>query len=85
MGTPYWIVRSVCANPDYTLNLTFADGSKKVFDARYLLERPIYSELKNVGFFLCAKTERGTVAWNDDLDIAPERLYECGTPVKEFS
>ena len=24
----------------------------------------------------------GTVIWNDDVDIAPEYLYECSTPVE---
>ncbi len=33
---------------------------------------------KNPGFFMKAKVECGTVVWNDELDIAPEHLYEAG-------
>ena len=76
MSTPVWIVRSVVPSPDYTLHLQFADGTRKVYDARPLLEKPIYASLKNLPLFLSAKAECGTVVWADDTDIAPEHLYE---------
>ena len=77
MKTPVWVVKEVTPNEDYLLHLTFADGTKKVYDARPLLEKAVYSPLKNLSFFLSAKAECGTVVWNDDIDIAPEHLYEC--------
>ncbi len=76
MKCPVWVVKKVQPKEDYTLHLTFADGAEKVYDARPLLEKNIYSQLKNLAFFLCAKVECGTVVWNDDIDIAPEHLYE---------
>ena len=27
-----------------------------------------------------AHAEYGTVVWTDDIDIAPEHLYECSVP-----
>lgn len=80
MKTPEWVVTSVCPKPDYTLLLTFADGQTKIYDARPLLDKPIYAELKNLEFFLSAKVEYDTVVWSDDVDIAPEHLYECSKP-----
>ncbi len=77
MKTPVWVVKDVQPKDDYTLLLTFADGAKKVYNARPLLAKPLYAELSNLAFFLCAKAEYGTVVWNDDIDIAPEHLYEC--------
>ena len=77
MITPAWVVKEVQPKQDYTLLLTFADGTRKIYDARTLLNKPIYSQLKNITFFLRAKAEYGTVIWNDDIDIAPEHLYEC--------
>ncbi len=77
MNTPVWVVRDVQPRKDYTLLITFADGAKKVYDARPLLDLSIYAELKNLPFFLSAKAECGTVVWSDDVDIAPEHLYEC--------
>ncbi len=81
MNLPEWVVLDVVPNKDYTLLLTFADGEKKIYDARPLLDKPIYAELKSLPFFLSARAECGTVVWSDDVDIAPEHLYECSVPV----
>ena len=81
MNGPAWVVKEVLPKEDYTLLITFADGAKKVYNARPLLGKAIYSSLKNIDFFLCAKAECGTVVWNDDVDIAPEHLYECSEPL----
>lgn len=82
MNTPVWVVKGVQPHRDYTLSITFASGEQKLYNARPLLEKPIYSPLKNLAFFLEAKAECGTVVWNDDIDIAPEHLYECSTPLE---
>lgn len=82
MKPSVWVVKEVQPKDDYTLLLTFADGTKRIYDARPLLEKAIYSQLKNLAFFLRAKVECGTVVWNDDIDIAPEHLYECSEPVR---
>ena len=81
MKNPVWIVHEVEPHEDYTLLLTFANGEKKIYNARPLLEKAIYSQLKSPAFFLSAKVACGTVVWNDDLDIAPEHLYECSESV----
>lgn len=78
---PHWVVTDVVADADYTLLLTFADGAKKRYDAKSLLQKPIYAPLQEPTFFRQAKVECGTVVWNDDIDIAPEHLYECSIPV----
>ena len=77
MKNPVWVVKEVEAREDYTLFLTFEDGTKRIYNARPLLSKKIYTELKNINFFLKAKAEYGTVIWNDEIDIAPEHLYEC--------
>lgn len=77
-----WIVTDVAANSDYTLLITFTGGYKRIFDVRPLLEKKIFEPLKNLAFFLNAKAECGTVVWSDEVDIAPEYLYENSTPVE---
>ncbi len=81
MKNPVWVVTGVKAQDDYTLLITFTSGEQRIYNARPLLEKAIYSPLKNLAFFLGAKAEYGTVIWNDDIDIAPEHLYECSQPV----
>jgi hypothetical protein len=82
MKVPEWVVTDVYPQSDYTLLLTFADGEKKIYDARPLLKKPIYSQLNSLPFFLSARAEYDTVVWNDDIDIAPEHLYECAKPIE---
>ena len=59
----------------------FRKRRKKVYDARPLLEKPLYAQLKSPAFFLKAKVSCGTVIWSDEVDIAPEHLYECSSPM----
>ena len=81
-GKPaFWIVTDVIAQEDYNLIITFITGEKKIYNFTPLLEKEIYAPLKDVTFFLKAKVAGDTVAWNDDIDIAPEHLYEYSTPL----
>lgn len=76
MKNPKWVVKKVIANSDYTLLLTFENGEKKLYNAVPLLKKDIYKPLMNLSFFMKAKVECGTVVWSDEIDIAPEHLYE---------
>lgn len=77
MKVPVWTVIKVEARKDYKLIIDFADGTRRLYDARALLEKPVCAPLKELAFFMNAKAECGTVVWSDDVDIAPEHLYEC--------
>lgn len=81
MKTPAWVVREVVPQEDYTLLLTFANGEKRIYNALPLLSKAIFADLKSLPFFLTARVSGDTVIWNDDVDIAPEHLYECSVPV----
>lgn len=81
MGQPVWIVENVKARDDYILLITFTGGAQRIYDARPLLAKEIFAPLKSLPFFLRAKALYGTVIWSDDIDIAPEHLYECSIPV----
>ena len=72
-----WEVLDVEPRDDYTLLITFVKGKKRIFDCKkYLLEKPYAQRLKNLDFFMKAKADHFTVMWTEDLDIAPEYLYE---------
>lgn len=84
-GTPEWIVTKVEPRRDYTLLLTFISGEQKIYDARPLLKKPLFKQLNNIDFFKKAKVRGDTVAWSDDVDIAPEHLYECSVPLTNLN
>jgi len=73
---PLITVKRVEAQDDYTLLLTFSDGKKKLYNFYPLLKKDIYKPLENIDFFKKAKAVCGSVSWSDDIDIAPEELYD---------
>ena len=81
MSKPVWSVVEVEPRRDYSMLLTFADGQKRLYDARPLLGRQVCESLRDISFFMKARAVFGTVVWNEDIDIAPEHLYECSVPV----
>lgn len=81
MNNPKWVIKNVVPRKDYTLLLTFESGEQRVYDATPLLQNRIFSALRNPDFFLKATAMFDTVVWNDDIDIAPEHLYEYSLPV----
>lgn len=80
-SSPKWIVAAVEPRRDWSLLLTFVGGEKKLYDARPLLEDKCFEPLKDIGFFMLARVEYHTVVWNDDIDLAPEHLWEAGVPI----
>ncbi|MEC4273038.1 DUF2442 domain-containing protein [Adlercreutzia sp. R25] len=81
-GAIPWSVRKVVPREDYSLILSFADGTKRVFDCKPLLDRPPYRHLADLKKFLKASAEHGTVDWGNDVDISPEHLYENSTLIE---
>ena len=75
-ATPRWFVNAVVPRPDYTLQLEFASGESRVFDAKVLLDDPLFKPLRNLSLFMQAHRQGRSVVWNDEIDIAPEYLYE---------
>ena len=73
-------VDSVEPLPDYLLLLTFKNGEKKQYDAKPLLQYPMYKNLEKV--FSAANVQYGTVVWPGDLDISPDTLYLKSTPLE---
>ena len=79
-SNPEWLVINVIPQEDYSLIITFADGQKRCYDAKPLLQKGIYAPLKQKALFMSAKVECGTVVWNDEIDIAPEHLHATSIP-----
>ncbi|HJY29895.1 MAG TPA: DUF2442 domain-containing protein [Pyrinomonadaceae bacterium] len=71
-------VTAVRANDDYTLDLTFSDGSVKRFDVKPYLKYEVFKELKDLTYFKQVNLAFGTVQWPHEQDIAPETLFVEG-------
>lgn len=76
---PEWIVRKVEPHRDFSLSVWFADGSKKRVDMKPVIKQgKVFEPLRNIEIFMMAKEDGSSVAWNDEIDIAPEYLYANG-------
>ena len=76
VGEIPWTVVCVEAFSDYSLVVEFSDGSCGRIDCRELILREPYRSLQDINRFMMARADHGTVDWGEDVDIAPEYLYE---------
>jgi hypothetical protein len=72
----YFCVTAVKPLEDYNLHLTFENGRQGIFDVKPYLEHGVFKELKDIEMFNTVRAAWGSIAWDNDVDIAPERLYE---------
>ena len=75
---------AVVPNDDYTLTLTFTNGEVRVYDMKPWLDKGVFRELQNIGYFRCVHIDRagfGTVEWSHEQDVCPDMLYEKSVPV----
>jgi len=66
---------------DYRVLVGFNNNEKRVFDYEPHINTGVFQKLKNPVYFQRASINGGTVAWDGNLDFAPEYLYENGLPV----
>ena len=57
--------------------VTFSNGEKRIFDAKYLIKYPAYQKLEDFDMFKKAYLENGVIVWdNGSIDIAPDTVYQ---------
>ncbi|GHS89584.1 hypothetical protein FACS1894201_10940 [Bacteroidia bacterium] len=73
----YTRVKIVEPQDNYVLLLTFDNNECRELDMKpYLDDGPIFQALKDPVLFKTARLCAHTVAWANNADIAPERIYE---------
>ena len=85
MPAPLLHVSSVRLLGGYRLAVTFTDGSARDVDLGGELRGEVFEPLRDPDVFAQAfvDDETRTVAWPNGADLAPEFLFEIGTPAEE--
>ena len=82
----FYKVKSVEAEDDYILLVTFQNKVKKRYDIKPLFEKwHVFKDLKNIqGLFENVKVDVGGygIYWNDDIDLSCNELWENGTEIE---
>jgi hypothetical protein len=73
-------VISVKTLDDYTLELVFENGEKRIFDMKPFFDKKPFAKLHNSPLFFKASVGFGTVVWPGNIDIAPETLWAGSVP-----
>ena len=71
---------SVKARADYTLELIFENGEKRIFDMKPFFDKKPFVKLRDSPLFFKAFIGFGTVLWPGNIDIAPETLWSGSVP-----
>jgi hypothetical protein len=71
----YWTVKSVKPLENYWLFLTFENNEQRYYDMKPLLDTGVFRTLKDPKMFRTVKVAFDSIAWDNNVDIAPETLY----------
>ncbi|GHT66981.1 hypothetical protein FACS189452_03840 [Bacteroidia bacterium] len=77
----YWKVKSVSPLDNYMLLLTFEDGERRRFDMKPYLDCGVFRSLQDMSMFSTVRTCADSIAWQNNVDIAPETLYHDSTKI----
>ena len=76
-------VAAVCHISDYSLELSFADGTTRQVDfaPRIVGRGGVFRPLEDVEFFkqVRVEPEAGTIVWPNGVDFCPDVLYSLAT------
>jgi hypothetical protein len=73
-------VQAVEPGPNYTLIIEFANGQVRIFDVKPYLDKGIFRELEDPGYFGTVRPFLGSVQWPHGQDFCPDTLYMDSEP-----
>ena len=72
-------IASLSARSDWTLEVTFADGSRGIFDMKPLLTCEAFEDLRDPALFLQVRNQGYFVEWPNGADLSADTLELGGT------
>ncbi|MBF0407921.1 MAG: DUF2442 domain-containing protein [Candidatus Riflebacteria bacterium] len=63
------------ANDDWTLDVSFTDGTERRFDVKPLLSCEVFKPLRNIGLFKTVRNAGYFVEWANEVDLSADTLY----------
>jgi len=74
-------VKDVKPTQNYTLHLWFKNGEEGIFDMKPYLDTGVFKTLKDKALFNTVRVCASSIAWKNNVDIAPETLYYESTNI----
>lgn len=74
-------IKAICAGNDWTLDITFTDGARRLFDMKPLLECEVFEPLRNIEMFRAVSNGGYFVEWPNEADLSADTLYLDGNNV----
>lgn len=79
------LVRRVHLAADFTLEVEFETGERRLFDMAPYLYRGVFVRLQDRSVFRSARVVAGSVEWPGGVDLSYDTLYLEGQPCTEKS
>ncbi len=75
---------SVKAIDGYTVAVEFDNQQKRKYDVKPLLDKAMFSPLKNVALFKSVQVDVGgyAIVWNENIDISEYELWQHGQVIQ---
>lgn len=68
-------VQNVHVVDETHLMMDFDNGENKLFDVSPYMEKGIFKEFKDYGYFKQVRVSGGTIVWLNKQDFCPDTLY----------
>ena len=72
----YYLAKDAVALADGRVRVTFETGETGILDCKPFMFRPFWRKLSSPAFFSLVRVEDGILTWPEDIDIAPEDVWE---------
>lgn len=71
----YYLAKSAKVLDDGRVGITFETGETGVLDCKPFMARPFWHKLSSPSFFKLVRVEDGILTWPEDIDMAPEDVW----------